>query len=472
MIGHFPRTFSNKAIALYFGLLLLVTLLFISHSLSWYWMVFGAVEVCSFFYFSCTLPLEWSRLSDKAFEKRIFRVSLAVRLVYVVFSYFLYLGMTGTPFEFWAADVGFYDEMGRYGHSLLSRGILKIYPMMSSYAGGLAISDSGYPIYLSIIYLLTNNSIIITRLIKAVLSAYTCILVYRLALRNFGSKTARLSAIFCMLMPNLVYYCGLHLKETEMVFLCLLFVERADYALRDTRFSWGKWGVAFLCAILLFTFRTAIGLVAFLSLATVGVLSSRRVVSVWQKSVLIFVLGVGLLFSAGSQVFQETQSLVDSSGEQSANMEWRAERTGGNSFAGYAGAAVFAPLIFTIPFPTLVNVEGQENQQMIHGGNYVKNILSFFAILSLIMLLLSGEWKKHVLPIAFMCGYLAVLVLSNFAQSERFHFPALPFELMFVAYAITHIKAKHVKLFNYWLLFVFVANLGWAWFKLAGRGLA
>jgi hypothetical protein len=33
-------------------------------------------------------------------------------------------------------------------------------------------------------------------------------------------------------------------------------------------------------------------------------------------------------------------------------MEWRSTRVGGNSFAKYATAGVFAPLIFTIPFPT------------------------------------------------------------------------------------------------------------------------
>jgi hypothetical protein len=37
---------------------------------------------------------------------------------------------------------------------------------------------------------------------------------------------------------------------------------------------------------------------------------------------------------------------------QKDNMEWRGEREGGNEFAKYAGVTVFAPLIFTIPFPT------------------------------------------------------------------------------------------------------------------------
>lgn len=35
--------------------------------------------------------------------------------------------------------------------------------------------------------------------------------------------------------------------------------------------------------------------------------------------------------------------------------ERRGEREGGNELAKYAGAAVFAPLIFTIPFPTEIS---------------------------------------------------------------------------------------------------------------------
>ena len=59
---------------------------------------------------------------------------------------------------------------------------------------------------------------------------------------------------------------------------------------------------------------------------------------------------------------------------QQQSMEWRAEREGGNQFAKYASKSIFAPMIMVIPFPTMVETPGQENQRMIHGGNYVKNI--------------------------------------------------------------------------------------------------
>jgi hypothetical protein len=158
---------------------------------------------------------------------------------------------------------------------------------------------------------------------------------------------------------------------------------------------------------------------------------------------------------------------------QQANMEWITQRKNGNLFAKYAGAAVFAPMIFTIPFPTMAETPGQENQKMIHGGNFVKNILSYFTIMALVILLFSGDWRKYVLPLAVMCGYLVVLVFSNFAQSERFHLPILPLSLMFAAYGIG-ISQKipwMKKYYPYWCVLMFLAAIAWNWFKLAGRGM-
>ena len=156
-------------------------------------------------------------------------------------------------------------------------------------------------------------------------------------------------------------------------------------------------------------------------------------------------------------------------------MEWRTKRDNGNAFAKYAGKSVFAPLIFTIPFPSMVRpYEGQDVQQLLNGGNFVKNILSGFTIFAMFILLISGKWREHLLPLSFMLGYLLVLTMSIFAQSERFHQPAMPFEFMFAAYglsvAVTNMKYK--QWFTYWCVFMFVACIVWNWFKLAGRGLS
>ena len=108
---------------------------------------------------------------------------------------------------------------------------------------------------------------------------------------------------------------------------------------------------------------------------------------------------------------------------------------------------------------------------MMNGANFIKNVLSGLTIFAMFLLLRKGEWRKHVLPIALTCGYLLVLVFSNFAHSERFHFPALAFELVFAAYGVTKLENKHKRWFVMWLVFVCVANIAWAYVKLAGRGM-
>ena len=468
MIAYFPKYISSRAIFLYFVLLIVVSLAF-AYPMYWYWWLFGAVEVAGFFYFSNVLSKGWGKIESKRFERNIFWASLGIRAFYVVFSYLFYLSMTGTPFEFSSADSLMYDSIGREGSEMLWHGNLNL----NSLFLGLDLSDRGYPLYLTFLYALTNKSIIITRLIKAIISAYTVVLIYRLSSRIFGNQVGRITAVFCMLMPNLIYYCGLHLKETEMLFLTALFLERADALLRNNVPR--IWDVIFLLAVgvATFFFRAVLCYVLFITLAVSAVFGSKRLKAggKWMIEILLVLLLCLLAFTQIGSDFFDADEYQDIQEQQTSAMQWRSVREGGNAYARYASASIFAPLIFTIPFPTMVNVETQQNQQMIHGGNYVKNILSFFTILALVLLLLSGRWRESIVPLAFVIGYLTVLAFSNFAQSERFHIPSLPFELMFAAYGISMFKRKHKGLFTIWLVIIFVAVIGWSWFKLRGRGL-
>lgn len=172
----------------------------------------------------------------------------------------------------------------------------------------------------------------------------------------------------------------------------------------------------------------------------------------------------------GGKIFTESQRYWERRNEnQELGLYQKTAR--GNQMAKYAGAVVFAPMIFTIPFPTMVETEGQETFRMLHGGNFVKNILSFFTIGAIIMLLWKKRWRAHTLIGAFLIAYLAILTFSAFAQSERFHMPALPLELIFAACGISMMTNNYKKYFNAWLVLMFVANIAWAWFKLKGRGL-
>ena len=471
MLSYFPKYYTDKAMYVYFALLVCVPVIF-GYPMEWYFWIFGIVEVVGFFYFAHKLPIEWKNYSPKTFAKKLFTTALIIRVIYVVFSYWFYVEMTGTPYEFNAGDVMFYNEMGQYGHKLLSNGDWNLLEKFETHAK-MQLSDSGYPLYLTFVYWIFDDSILITRIIKCFWSAWTCVLIYKLATRNVGESVGRMASIFCMLMPNLIYYCGMHLKETEMVFLIVLFAERADFAMRSKQLDWKALIIAIVSACLLFLFRTALAAVAMIALATTLMLSSRKVLSLSKKIAIGTFVILAMFATVGNQMMSEAEELINkvNSGQQDINMEWRSRRKDGNEFAKYAGAAVFAPMIFTIPFPTLVNTPTQQDQRMIHGGNYVKNITSAFTIFALFSLLFSGEWRKHVLIIAVCCGYLVVIALSEFAHSERFHLPALPFSLIFAAFGISCLQNKHKKWYNYWYMLIFVANIAWAWFKLKGRGM-
>ena len=462
MLNYFPKYFTHRSIALYFIVLAIVSVLFLEQILPFQFMLFGIVTVIVFFYFSNTLSKKWNGYPEKKITKKLFVTALIVRLAYVLFSYWYYIYMTGQPFQYHPVDVLMYDAVAG---DLATRGF-------AHYEGalqGMGTSDIGYPIYLGIVYMILGKSILVARLIKALISAFTCVLIYRLAKRNFGERIGRIAGILSMLMPHFIYYCGLHLKETEMVFLTVAFVERADYLLHNKKYNFLNIIIPILLAGSLFFFRTVLGVTVLMAFFLTIVLLSGKIAG-WGKRILIGICLITTVgYFLGARIFTEVEETwEDRHDSQQRRLELRARR---NEFAQYAGAAIFVPMIFTIPFPTMINIEDQENQQLMNGSNFVKNITAFFTMMGIFLLFYRKKWKDHIFILSFLIGYLAVISVSAFAHSERFHLPSLPFALIIAAYGLSQMDNKMKVYFNTYLAIIFVAIIAWSWFKLAGRGL-
>lgn len=467
MLNYFPRFLSTRAIICYVVTLTLVSSFFISHALPFQFMLFGLVAVLLFFLCSNKLTMKWQYIPHHLLIKKIFITAFLIRVVYVIFIYFYYIAMTGLPHMYHPGDELLYEEIGAL---LKAEGFSRFRELLVFY--NIEFSDRGYCWWLALENLLLGTHALPYRIVKCAMDAVSCVLMYNLAKRNFGEAAGRITAVFYMMMPNMWYYCGLTLKEIEMVFLVVLFVERGDLALRSPKITLQNIILPGLAALAMFTFRTALAAVMVASLVAALILSSGKQLKAWKKVVYSAVFAAWMLMTVGVEIIQETQDLWNNRNtNQAEGYEWRSNvNEGGNSFAKYASASVFAPLIFTIPFSSMVAVPNQENQMMMNGANFIKNVLSGLTIFAVFLLLLGGKWRQHVLPLALMCGYLVVLVFSNFAHSERFHFPAVPLELMFAAFGVTQLKNKHKRWYNLWLVFVCVANVVWAWIKLAGRG--
>ena len=445
------------------------------------WLV-AALSVVLFFYGGQTMSKSWVNTKESKFLRNVLISGFIIRFLWILYCYFFFnpehYGNTyGEP-----ADVDWYMPFAKdlaqwiTGDSTMSlKETIDI--------NGAAIDDVGYPIWLAVGYAIWGewSDVFMPMLVKCIISAYCAISIYRVAKWHFGVGAARMAAIFIALNPNMIYWCGNMFKEAEMVFLCCLAVDNFDRVLNSgKKYTFKALLPGILAGLALMFFRTALGLVFFLAVFAHIVMASQRVMSVGKKILAGLLVGAVLVVSMGDRIRTQSQQLVEKvqSDSSQKEIEWRGnhkDAQGRNqSFAKYAGAAVFAPLIFTIPFPTFNQAHaGQLLQVQLSGGSYIKNVFSFFVILVMVMMLISGEWRRHVFVLAYTLGYLMVLVMSPFAQSGRFHMPIWPMLMLFAAYGI-QIAKTNTKVRNWFpvvLVLEVVACLVWNWFKLKGRGM-
>lgn len=469
MLSYFPKYFSNKAIVTYLIAFFAVTIIWYEQSMPLLWMCWGVVEVLLFFLLSNSFSKKCLNMSSKQFKNKMFWWSFFLTLVYVIITYFLYLYLRGEPYEYDPSDgVGYHNESLWFVETL-QNGTLSSY---WAYFDTKDFSDTGYQIYLNYLYTIIDGDVFLTRVIKCLYRAWVSVLVYKLASRTFGESVGRMAAIFCMLMPHFSFYAASHRKEMEMILIVVLCIERIDYLLRLKKFSYKDLFLSVALIGVTFTLRTALGIAVVLAFAVALLLTNEKILNKSRKWVLII---CGILFVAsilGGVIVNQIKELYTAKieGNQGKDMEWRSKQ--GNELAKYAGAAIFAPMIVAIPFPTMVDVSEQYNQQRLNGGYYIKNILAFFVMFTLYWIIKNKQWRNYVLIYGYTFSYLLIIAFSNFAHSERFHLPALPFLLILAAYGVSLCTNKQKKYYSWYCYGMCAVAIAWNMFKLAGRGLA
>ena len=453
------------------------------------WVTFGyipemdlvltaSISVILFFGLGHSISNNWLRAGEKLFLRNVFILGIAIRFIFVIYMYFIfnpehygntYGNTADVEWFMWFAKGLAEWILGESQYSLSQ----VIHINMSD------IDDVGYPMWLAVEYVLTGgtSNVFIPMIIKCIIGSYCTICIYRVAKRHFGIGVARIAAIFVCLNPNMIFWCATMMKETEMVFVCCMAVEKLDEALSSgQKLTFRALWPGLLLGLCLFFMRTALGLALFLGVIAHLIFASKRVISTGKKIIAGALVIITLFIGVGDRLILQSSRYIEviQSDAQQQNMEWRSERKGGNDFAKYASAAVFAPLIFTIPFPTFNTANSEQLLQVqLAGGSYIKNILSAFVIVIMFVLLLSGEWRKHVFILAYMCAYLGVLVFSGFAQSGRFHMPIWPMLMLFAAYGLQYARLHKTmrNMYMYVLIAEVFVCLAWNWFKLAGRGM-
>lgn len=470
--AYFSKNISNSSILVYFGALVAVSLVFMNYVMPWYSWFMGCAEVLVFFYFGRRLPIQYDAYSERHFEKRLFWNVVVVYVLWACLYYGFTMAMWDTPWEqppWCSIDSGGYFGTGKWLADCIRDGDITPWLAWAMKEGG--VSDLGYPIVLAVLDLLSWDSIIFTRIANAFFAGWMIVLLYRLAKRNFGEKVARLSAIFTFLMPSLIFWTATTMKEAVMTMFVVWYLERIDFVFRKPKLLVKDYAEIILFASFLMWFRTALFAVAILTFAVAIVITDKKVISTGRKIALGLFLGLCMLVVFSNEAKQLVDELLLNREQAKSNLDFRATRQDGNSLVKYLSAGAMAPLVFTIPFPTMIDLYYQPTQALLNGGWYVKNVMSFFLLYALLALWRTGEWKRHIIVLAYLLGYMAALALSSYIHAGRFHYPVLPFDMMMAAYGLVHFKRKHFKYFNMFLFFEFAVIIFWNWFKLKGRGL-
>ncbi len=465
MVPFFPRQISYRAIFVYLLSLIVVSLVYSSYSMGIGFIALGCMWVFGFFLLVAQCSKTWRTVSNKVYLENLILTALALRLIWVVFSYFFYIDVTGIPFEYQARDsLGYHADAEWLAGESWSTAWNYLF-------SGFLFADSGFYIYLNLLYKVFGPVIIIPRIVNAFLSCWTCVLVYRMSSRTFGEEVGRMAGIMMAFMPNLIIYCGYHLKETVMLFLTVACLERIEYLTRRPRISFWDFFFPSLLAGSLFFFRTALGAAAIFAFASTVLVSSAPAMKRRGKRVALIFWGIlALIVFGGSTIMTQVEALWEGRGDHLENK--RTEQTlRGNKWAHYASGSVMAPMIFILPFATMVDVDEQYGQQGKSGGNFIRNYMGFFALLALYEAFRRKKWRDFVPIGAFIIAYLGVVASSGFSNSERFLLPGLPCLIMMWSYGIGSLREKTFKFLNWWCVLVFAMEVGWAYFKLGSRGM-
>ena len=462
------RHFQWVGIGVYLVALLIVSVWFRPYALQPLWMAWGIGAVLFFFVLTWLFYRHWKGDEQKKFIKKVFWFAFGIRALYVGAMMFYYYFQTGMSMEYQAADSLMYHFTASHLANLVRAGRLREVMMVLN-NNTMGFSDQGYILYLTTLYTCFGQNILGPRLLKALMSAYMCVVIYKLTSRSLGEKTGRLAAVMAVFMPQFIHYTGTYLKEIEMVFLATLALERTDYLIRSKRYTF--WNIFFpiLLTALIFGFRTIVGMILIVSFLLFVLFSEKGLISKKAKRIAVIVIVATTLLFLFSPIGWEMMIIVRMNFKESTGLVEKYQALG-LKYAEYANYKYMAPGAFTLPLTNLVEV-ANENQKMMNGDYFVKNYLAFFALWCIVAAIREKKWRNFSLIGSYTIIYVMIIAFSFAFNSERYHLPALPGIIIMSAFAMTHFRKRDFAFYYSYNGLLLIAIVVWNYLKLSARGL-
>ena len=110
MIPFFPKQISYRAIIVYLLSLVVVCVVYSNYAMRWEFIILGVICVLAFFLLSNIWTQNRRAITDRQYLRFLFLIAVALRLAWVVGSYFYYLDSMGTSFGHEVYDALAYHE--------------------------------------------------------------------------------------------------------------------------------------------------------------------------------------------------------------------------------------------------------------------------------------------------------------------------------------------------------------------------
>jgi 4-amino-4-deoxy-L-arabinose transferase-like glycosyltransferase len=467
-----PAYYSKVAITFVLFLIFSFYLLFGTYVMPPLILLFGLTIVIFFFLALHYYSLNWSKINLKKFYKKLFWHSFFYRLIFVGIMYLLtyLLDPQSFPFEINAGDSPYYH----WAATKISEGIPQgnnLINLASIYFKGLP--DVGFPIYSSIVYYIFGPYTLIIRLLNVVWGSITVIYISKITNSIFGEAQGRLAGIISMLMPAFLWFGGMHLKETIMIFMIITIFYHAVNIVFRGKANIAAISIMVLFSFFLFFFRTFLAVFVIFCVITYFILNiTRRKIN---KGVLAIALIIFTIVIARLITLYGFDESINSTLEQSRSY-FDIELTSSAKQRGisYSRALVVPFLLISAavtPFPSLLDFEERQLGIYVHFQNeVVRNMMYFFAFLG-IYYSLKNKFRMSSLVTLFGSGYIVILAVSAVSFEDRFQLPALPFMIMLMSEGFSCTKRPLSIKWVVYLVVLFIAILSWNYFKMSIRGL-
>ena len=465
-----PAAYSRTAIS-FVLLLILVLYSFFPYYVMPLPILFFGFSIIVFFFFALNqYSIKWANLSTRVLQKKLFWHSLGYRLIFVGLMYLLtlWLDPQNLPFEIDAVDSKSYHFQGIEIAKEIWRG--DVTRSLSRLTKSQA--DYGFPLYVGIVYFLFGPYTLAVQLLNALWGSLTVVYIYRITAALYDESNARFTGILAMLMPPLLWFGAMSLKETLLIFIIILIIFNAIKVVQRRQLPVFSVATMIFLISILFYFRLFLPVLIMVCIVLYFLLHFSRRRS--KKFLLLFstlIVGIGMfkfIILSGSD--RDIQKLFVASSTQFEMETNVAAKQTGISY----NKSLVAPLMFmgalVTPFPSFLDFHQSQLPIYVHFFNQIiRNILYYFALVG-IYFSLKSRFRDTSIITLFGLGYIAVLAIAGVAYQTRFQLLSLPIMIIFMSEGFKHHRSFKIR-WTVYLFFMAIAIFSWNIFKLSNRGL-